>query len=860
MPKIMVVEDESIVAQDVQERLESLEYIVSVAPSGEKAVEKVEKENPDLVLMDIVLKGDMDGIEAAEYITSRFDIPVVFLTAYADDKTLKRAKVTEPFGYLVKPFEDRELHATIETALYKHTMEKRIRESEQWLSTTLQSISDAVITTDVTGVITFMNPAAEALTGWKHDNAVGMLLDEVFVTECSAVDTVLHHGALTVGDQVLQAKDGNSIFIEYSATPIKDKEVTGVVVAFRDITERKQMEKEKDRLLHHLDQRVKELSCLYGIDEIEKRENATIEDIFEEAVQLIPSSWQYPEVTGCCITAEGKLFKTMNFEKTPWMQKADIYVDSQKTGVIHVCYTEEKPLEDEGPFSKEERKLINAVAIRLGEFIERNQAEIQLKNVFEASKLINSTMDTSDVFRFISDSIQELVGFDNLAIFLVSEDRKSVYLAYAPQGVKELELEHAGDGLIGYCMETKTPVLSESILDSNSTETCSLVVPLIIEDQCIGALYIQQSEPNAYTKRDVAVLKPLSEVISSAVRNAKLHHEIKEFNEKLERKVEEKSKRTEVLLIAKQILQQEKSWERGLAAIAESAEKLGFERCGIFLVNTARKTLDFHHGIGAGLPDAGTSISLDDPDYFGVKCVQETQRIFVKDAATAEGKQITEAHSFVWVPIVVQNEAFAAIAAGNISKKMITDEDVKDLEILAGMCAAFIDRTRMLREPVPENRLKTEVSHWLNPAACYIVTEKKPEKSFEIFVDLVTHGVPGFAVSRMNPEKLKRRLNLVKTPVLWLSRYEMENTISPEDLPKLQYIIEDFTRKSGESIILFDGVEYLVTQRGFETVLKYLQDLEDMIVRNNSRLVIPLHKDTVSVKEYSILEREFEIL
>jgi CheY-like chemotaxis protein len=131
MPKsrILIVEDEFIIAKDIQISLENLDYdVCALVSTGEEAVEKAEKEKPDLVLMDIVLRGEMDGIEAAHQIRAHFDIPVVYLTAYADDKTVERAKVTEPFGYLIKPFKDRELHAIIELALYKHKTEKEREE------------------------------------------------------------------------------------------------------------------------------------------------------------------------------------------------------------------------------------------------------------------------------------------------------------------------------------------------------------------------------------------------------------------------------------------------------------------------------------------------------------------------------------------------------------------------------------------------------------------------------------------------------------------------------------------------------------------------------------------------------------
>lgn len=168
IPKILVVEDERIVAKDIQINLEQLGYLVpAVAASGEQAVSKAAETCPDLVLMDINLKGEIDGIEAARQIYTRFNIPVIYLTAYSDDITLERAKLTDPLGYILKPFKARELHATIQMALSKHQMEKKLKENEQWLAAVVKSIGDALIATDIKGLVTFMNPVAEALTGWK---------------------------------------------------------------------------------------------------------------------------------------------------------------------------------------------------------------------------------------------------------------------------------------------------------------------------------------------------------------------------------------------------------------------------------------------------------------------------------------------------------------------------------------------------------------------------------------------------------------------------------------------------------------------------------------------------------------------
>jgi CheY-like chemotaxis protein len=132
--KIMVVEDEAITAKDIEARLRRMGYDVpAIAASGPEAIERAATARPDLVLMDIKLQGAMDGVQVAQELQSRFRIPVTYLTAYADDATLARAQLTAPYGYLVKPFDERELRATIQIALYRHRVEQQAEEASRLL-------------------------------------------------------------------------------------------------------------------------------------------------------------------------------------------------------------------------------------------------------------------------------------------------------------------------------------------------------------------------------------------------------------------------------------------------------------------------------------------------------------------------------------------------------------------------------------------------------------------------------------------------------------------------------------------------------------------------------------------------------
>lgn len=131
-PKILVVEDEIIVAVNLGQKLKKLGYeLVGITSSGEEAIQKAEENHPDLVLMDINIEGNLDGIETAEVLRNRFHTPVIYLTAYADESTLDRAKKTEPLGYIVKPFESDQLRSSIEVALYKNEIEQRSKQTEE---------------------------------------------------------------------------------------------------------------------------------------------------------------------------------------------------------------------------------------------------------------------------------------------------------------------------------------------------------------------------------------------------------------------------------------------------------------------------------------------------------------------------------------------------------------------------------------------------------------------------------------------------------------------------------------------------------------------------------------------------------
>lgn len=252
LASILIVEDEAIVALDLEMHLAELGYTVAgIADSGDKAIALARERRPDLILMDVRLKGPMDGVEVAEAVQRELDVPVIYLTSYSDASTVRRAARSGPYGYLTKPFEMKELHAGIEVALYKAGMERRLRESERWFTSTLRCVQDGVLICESDGAVRFMNVAAEALTGWSLGDAIGHPIGELLCFEGPPEEQTSAALALRDGRVVgvrharrLQVRGGREVPVDESAAPIDDElgRRLGCVVVLRDVTERLQHE------------------------------------------------------------------------------------------------------------------------------------------------------------------------------------------------------------------------------------------------------------------------------------------------------------------------------------------------------------------------------------------------------------------------------------------------------------------------------------------------------------------------------------------------------------------------------------------------------------------------------------------
>lgn len=244
--RILIVEDEGIIAKDIERALAKLAYeVIAVVSTGEQAILLAGTARPDLVLMDIMLKGDIDGIEAAQRIRREYGTPVVYLSGYGDSTTLQRATETAPFGYVLKPFDDRDLYAAVESALYKNQMERDLRSCRQELVSILAVVFDGIIVSDRDGLIAIINSAASHLTEWGCEDAVGRDWSDVFkATEPlpsdlapfgRRADAFVETSADGVSFAVLLSQTGRRIPVEHRSAPITDSygDVSGTVLAFR---------------------------------------------------------------------------------------------------------------------------------------------------------------------------------------------------------------------------------------------------------------------------------------------------------------------------------------------------------------------------------------------------------------------------------------------------------------------------------------------------------------------------------------------------------------------------------------------------------------------------------------------------
>ncbi|MDP8202579.1 MAG: response regulator [Candidatus Tenebribacter burtonii] len=271
MTKILIVEDERMIAEDIKYILNHYNYeIVGIFKNGKDAIDSVSKKKPDIILMDIMLEGDINGIDTGRIILKDHDIPIIFLTAFADTETVESAKNVTPYGYILKPFEQAELYAAIEIALIKHNTEKKLYESNAQFESMFLGNPEPCVYLNNDFEIVDINPKFKELFGFslidiKDKKINSVIIPDGYNEEAAELNNDTLDGYVYF-DTLRKKNDGNLIPVSISAAPIIIKgEPRGSFVIYKDISKRKKVEEERKKLIKKLQKTLDEIKTLEGL-------------------------------------------------------------------------------------------------------------------------------------------------------------------------------------------------------------------------------------------------------------------------------------------------------------------------------------------------------------------------------------------------------------------------------------------------------------------------------------------------------------------------------------------------------------------------------------------------------------------
>jgi len=320
--KILITEDDIFSASLLKEILTQFGYnIIATASDGKESIEKATEFQPDLVIMDISMPGEIDGIQASTLIRQKLNIPVIYLTGNQDDNILKRALETQPSGYILKPFNKTELFTVIEMAYQQHSLKEKLRQNEQMLSLTLQSIGDGIISTNEKGQINFINEVAQNLTECNKENAILKNLTDIyriqndktgeFINLILNSDFDYEHFS-SLNDISLLSKKNQLIPIEHKIAPIKNESIIkGFIITFRDIANKKNARELLEKMNEKLEQMVIERTLELQEKNKQLEHEIKINTLVEKKLQnALYKEIELSEIKSRIVTTVSHEFKT----------------------------------------------------------------------------------------------------------------------------------------------------------------------------------------------------------------------------------------------------------------------------------------------------------------------------------------------------------------------------------------------------------------------------------------------------------------------------------------------------------------------------------------------------------------------
>ena len=429
--QILVAEDESIVARDIQKTLQNLGYEVPfIVSSGEAVIQKAEESKPDLVLMDIVLKGEIDGIEAAAQIRSRFNIPVVYLTAYTDDKMIQRAKITEPFGYIVKPFEDREVRTIIEMAIYRAGMEKELRRINDFNHSILKTLPFGMDIVDEEGNILYLSEKLESVFGKE---AIGKKCWSIYKDNQKQCDNCPLKKEIEIGEVKsvdVEGVCGGKIFqIAHIAMTYQGKKA--ILEIFNDITERKKVEETLRQTVAYLENLFN-----YANAPIIVWDSKLMVSRFNHAFEYLTGysgndvvgkklSMLFPEATQK--ESLNKIERTLTGE---YWKSVEIPILC-KNGDVKLA------LWNSANIYAEDRKTLIATIAQGVDITERKQAEKRIKAALKEKEML-----LREIHHRVKNNMQIISSLLNLQAKYIGDKRVSILLRESHDRIKTMALIH----------------------------------------------------------------------------------------------------------------------------------------------------------------------------------------------------------------------------------------------------------------------------------------------------------------------------------------------------------------------------------------------------------------------------------
>ena len=433
--KIIIIDDDENICKSLSLILKTVGYVTDTAKTGNKAISKIKHEFFNIALLDIKLP-DVEGTELLTSIKEiNPDIEIIMITGEASLESAIIALNKGASAYLRKPLQPEDLLSYIKNFLEKQSLstakrelEQKLKESEEKLRMFMNSATDGFVIFDPELNYIDANNVSLEILGMNREDLIGKNILDLApnLKETGRYDKyldVIKTGKSFSTEDVIFNKLDGSLSLFLSVRAFKVGENFGII--FTDITERKNVEIALKKREYDLGERVKELTCLYGISKLAENREISIETIFRKILKLIPSGWQFPENLCARIIFNDQEFKTKNFVKTKWSQKVVIKKFFKVVGTLEVFYAQEMPEFDEGPFLKEERNLIDALSEILGRYIEQKDIEDELK---KSENKLKDVLEVIPIGVSISTSEGEMLEVNSYAFKVFGYNTKEEFL------------------------------------------------------------------------------------------------------------------------------------------------------------------------------------------------------------------------------------------------------------------------------------------------------------------------------------------------------------------------------------------------------------------------------------------------